>query len=123
MELELKKHGFEICFGGTDNHMVLVDVWGSKGVSGKEAQEALDEIGISLNMNMIPNDSRKPMDPSGIRIGVPAITTRGMKEKEIKKISRWITDAIENKDNKKVLKKIHQEVIKLCKKFPIYKNM
>ncbi len=120
LEQELQKYGFDICFGGTDNHMVLVDVWGSKGVSGKEAQEALDEIGISLNKNMIPNDTRNPMDPSGIRIGVPAITTRGMKEKEIKIISKWIKDAIENKDNKKELKKIHSEVIKLCKKFPIY---
>ncbi|MFZ2976103.1 MAG: serine hydroxymethyltransferase [Candidatus Moraniibacteriota bacterium] len=123
LELELKKYGFDICFGGTDNHMVLVDVWGSKKVSGKEAQEALDEIGISLNKNMIPNDTRSPMDPSGIRIGVPAITTRGMKEKEIKIISRLINDAIENKDNKKELKKIHQEIKKLCKKFPLYKKI
>ncbi len=123
LEQELKKYGFDICFGGTDNHMVLVDVWGSKGVSGKEAQEALDEIGISLNKNMIPNDTRSPMDPSGIRIGVPAITTRGMKEKEIKIISKWIKNAIEDKDNKKELKKIHQEVKELCKKFPIYKNI
>ncbi|HAT73772.1 MAG: Serine hydroxymethyltransferase [Candidatus Moranbacteria bacterium GW2011_GWF2_36_839] len=123
LEQELKKYGFDICFGGTDNHMVLVDVWGSKGVSGKEAQEALDEIGISLNKNMIPNDTRNPMDPSGIRIGVPAITTRGMKEKEIKIISKWIKDAIENKDDKKELKKIHNEVIKLCRKFPLYKNL
>lgn len=123
LEQELKKYGFEICFGGTENHMVLVDVWGSKGVSGKEAQEALDEIGISLNKNMIPNDTRNPMDPSGIRIGVPAITSRGMKEKEIKIISRWIKDTIESKDDKKKLKKIHSEVIKLCKKFPIYKNL
>ena len=123
LEQELRKYGFDLCFGGTDNHMVLVDVWGSKQVSGKEAQDVLDEIGISLNKNMIPNDTRSPMDPSGIRIGVPAITTRGMKEKEIKMISNWINDAIENRKNKKELKKIHQEVIKLCKKFPIYKNL
>ena len=123
LEQELRKYGFDICFGGTDNHMVLVDVWGSKKVTGKEAQETLDEIGISLNKNMIPNDTRSPMDPSGIRIGVPAITTRGMKEKEIRIISKWINDAIENKDNKKELNKIHQEVIKLCKKFPLYKSL
>jgi glycine hydroxymethyltransferase len=120
MEIELKKHGFRIMFGGTDNHMVLVDVFGSKGISGKEAEVCLDEIGITLNKNMIPNDPRGPMDPSGIRIGVPAITTRGMKEKEIRTICRWIKDAIENYKNTKKLKELHKEVIKLCKKFPIY---
>ncbi len=123
LEQELKKYGFKLMFGGTDNHMVLVDVFGSKGVSGKEAEVVLDEVGITLNKNMIPDDPRGPMDPSGIRIGVPAITTRGMKEKEIKIIAKWIKDAIENRTNKKMLKKIHQEVIKLCKKFPIYKKL
>lgn len=123
LELELRKYGFKIMFGGTDNHMVLVDVFGSKGVSGKEAQEVLDEIGISLNKNMIPNDPRSPMDPSGIRIGVPAITTREMKEREVKLISRWINEAIENRNNKKELKRLHQEVKALCKKFPLYKDL
>lgn len=119
LERELKKYGFKIMFGGTDNHMVLIDVFGSKGVSGKEAEVALDEIGISINKNMIPDDSRNPMDPSGIRIGVPAITTRGMKEKEIKQISKWINEAIESRNNKRVLLKLHKEVIKMCRKFPI----
>lgn len=123
LEQELKKYGFKLMFGGTDNHMVLVDVFGSKGVTGKEAEVVLDEIGITLNKNMIPDDPRGPMDPSGIRIGVPAITTRGMKEKEIKKIAKWIKDAIENRTNKKMLKKIHQEVMKLCQKFPVYNNL
>jgi glycine hydroxymethyltransferase len=123
LENELKKYGFKLMFGGTDNHMVLVDVFGSKGITGKEAQEVLDEIGISLNKNMIPDDPRGPMDPSGIRIGVPAITTRGMKEKEIKMIAKWINEAIENRNNKKVLAKLHKEVIALCKKFPIYSKL
>jgi glycine hydroxymethyltransferase len=123
LETELKKNGFKIMFGGTDNHMVLVDVFGSKGVTGKEAEEALDKVGITLNKNMIPDDPRQPMDPSGIRIGVPAVTTRGMKEKEIKKIAQWITQATENHQNEKVLRAIHKEVIALCKKFPIYKNI
>lgn len=123
MEMEMKKHGFKLMFGGTDNHMVLVNVFGSKGVSGKEAEAALDKIGITLNKNMVPDDPRGPMDPSGIRIGVPAITTRGMKEKEIKIVCRWIKDAIENHKDEKFLKKLHQEVITLCKKFPIYKNL
>ena len=123
LEIELKKHGFKLMFGGTDNHMVLVDVFSSKGVTGKEAEVALDEVGITLNKNMIPDDPRQPMDPSGVRIGVPAVTTRGMKEKEIKKIAQWINDAVENHKNEKVLKQIHKEVIVLCKKFPIYKNL
>lgn len=120
LETELKKYGFRMMFGGTDNHMVLVDVFGSKGVTGKEAEVSLDKVGITLNKNMIPDDPRGPMDPSGIRIGVPAVTTRGMKEKEIKQICRWIKDVIENHNDDKMLKKIHQEVIKFCKKFPIY---
>lgn len=123
LEKELIKYGFKLMFGGTDNHMVLVDVVSSKGVTGKEAEVALDKVGITLNKNMIPDDPRGPIDPSGIRIGVPAVTTRGMKEKEIKMIVRWINDALENHKNEKELKKIHSEVIKLCKKFPIYKNV
>ncbi len=121
LEQELKKYGYKICFGGTENHMVLVDVFGSKGVTGEEAVIALDAIGISINKNMIPDDPRKPMDPSGVRIGVPAITTRGMKEKQIKIISNWINLAIEKHDDKKVLANLHKEVIKLCKKFPLPK--
>jgi glycine hydroxymethyltransferase len=123
LEIELRKHGFKIMFGGTDNHMVLVDVFGSKGVSGKEAEVALDKIGITLNKNMIPDDPRGPMDPSGIRIGVPAITTRGMKEREIRKISLWAKEAIENYKNEKKLKELHKEVIQLCKKFPVYQKL
>lgn len=119
LENELRRYGFKIMFGGTENHMVLVDVFGSKGVSGKEAETALDEIGISLNKNMIPDDPRSPMDPSGVRIGVPAVTTRGMKEKEIRQIAKWIKEAVENRQNKKVLAKLHREVVKMCKKFPI----
>jgi glycine hydroxymethyltransferase len=121
MEKELIKHGFKLMFEGTDNHMVLVDVYESKGVTGKEAEIALDKVGITLNKNMVPDDSRGPMDPSGIRIGVPAITTRGMKEKEIKIICKWIKDAIKNRNNEKLLKKIRKDVVKMCKKFPIYK--
>ncbi len=123
LEKELRRCGFKIMFGGTDNHMVLVDVFSSKGVTGKEAEHTLDEVGITLNKNMIPDDPRGPMDPSGIRIGVPAVTTRGMKEKEIKMIAGWINEAIENRKNKKTLKQIHKEVISLCKKFPIYQNL
>jgi glycine hydroxymethyltransferase len=123
LELELRKHGFKVMFGGTENHMVLVDVFGSKGVSGKEAEVALDSVGITLNKNMIPDDPRSPFDPSGVRIGVPAVTTRGMKEREIKMIAKWIKEVVEKHQDKKMLAKIHKEVITLCKKFPIYKNL
>lgn len=123
LELELKKYGFKIMFGGTDNHMVLVDVFGSIGVSGKVAEVALDRVGITLNKNMIPDDPRGPMDPSGVRIGVPAVTTRGMKEREIKLIAGWINETLKNNKNPKILKKIQKEVTALCWKFPIYKNL
>jgi glycine hydroxymethyltransferase len=121
LEQELKKYGFKLAFGGTDNHMVLVDVFGSKGLSGKEAEHALDKIGVTVNKNMIPDDPRKPMDPSGVRIGVPAITTRGMKEKEVKMIAGWINQAVEKHSDEKALANIHKEVIKLCKRFPLPK--
>jgi glycine hydroxymethyltransferase len=123
LEQEMKKYGYKLMFGGTDNHMILVDVYGSKGVTGKEAETILDEIGITLNKNMIPDDPRSPMDPSGIRIGVPAITTRGMKEREVRIIAKWMNGAIENRKNPKKIKALHKEVIALCKKFPIYKNL
>jgi len=122
LEKELRRHGFKIKFGGTDNHMVLVDVFGSKGVTGKEAEVALDKVGITLNKNMIPDDPRSPMDPSGIRIGVPAVTTRGMKEGEIKMIAKWINDVINNRKSEAKLRTIRQEIKKLCKKFPVYKK-
>jgi glycine hydroxymethyltransferase len=123
LERELRGHGFKIMFGGTENHMVLVDVFGSKGVTGKEAEHILDEVGITLNKNVIPDDPRGPMDPSGIRIGVPAATTRGMKEKEIKMIAGWINEAIENRKSEAKLRIIRQEVKKLCKKFPLYTKL
>ncbi len=119
LEQELKKCGFKIMFERTDNHMILIDVFSSKGLTGKEAEEALDKISITTNKNMIPDDPRSPMDPSGLRIGVPAITTRGMKEKEIKVIADWINQAIENHDNAKILTKIRKQVETLCKKFPL----
>ena len=122
LENELKSLGYTMCFGGkTENHMMVIDMMGTSGVSGKEAEEAIDKIGITVNKNVIPNETRGPLDPSGVRLGVPAVTTRGMKEKQMKMIALWIHQAIENRDNEKELKKIHKEVIVLCKKFPMYK--
>lgn len=119
LEEELRKRNFCLCFGGhTDNHMMLVDMIASRGITGKEVEEALDFVGITVNKNVIPDDSRSPLDPSGIRIGVPAVTTRGMKEKEMKEIARWIDEALEHRGSKKELLKIKAEVTTLCKKFP-----
>ena len=108
--------------GGTDNHCVLADVYGSLGIGGKDAQTVLDEVGITLNMNMIADDSRKPMDPSGIRFGTPAITTRGFKEKECKRVAELMIKVLKNKDDKKLKESVHKEIKKLAKKFPIPKK-
>ena len=118
---ELQNHGFRIVSGGTDNHLVLVDVFGSFWVTGKDAEHALEKVGLSTNKNMIPYDPRKPLDPSGIRVGTPAATTRGMKESEMKIIARIFKEAITNKDNQEILSSLKAEVSDLCKKFPIYK--
>jgi len=121
LEKEFKKYGFKIMFGGTDNHMLLIDVFGSKRITGGEAEIALDKAGITVNKNIIPDDFRNSMDPSGIRIGTPAATTRGMKEREMKIIARWINEAIKNSKNEKGLKRVKKEVVKFCGRFPIYK--
>lgn len=108
--------------GGTDNHCVLADIYGSLGVTGKEAQTVLDEVGITLNMNMIADDPRKPMDPSGIRFGTPAITTRGFKEKECKRVAELMIAILKDKGNKKLKESVHKEIKALAKKFPIPKR-
>jgi glycine hydroxymethyltransferase len=118
----LKKNKIRMIGSGTENHLILADVYGSLGVTGKEAQTVLDEVGITLNMNAIANDTRKPLDPSGIRFGTPAITTRGLKEKECKRVAELMIEALKNKDNKKVKEKVHKEVKAIAKKFPIPKK-
>ena len=122
MEQVLKKNNVRMIGGGTDNHLILADVFSSLGVTGKEAQTVLDEVGITLNMNSIAGDTRKPMDPSGIRFGTPAITTRGFKEKECKRVAELLIMTLKNKDNKKVKEKIHKEIKAMAKKFPIPKK-
>lgn len=117
MAEELQRYGFPIVSGGTDNHLMLVDVW-SKGVSGKVAEQALDQAGITINKNMIPFDTRPPMDPSGIRIGTPALTTRGMRESEMKQIAQWISQVIQNPDDSEKIQSIRKEVFELCQAFP-----
>lgn len=121
MEVELKKQGFQICFGKTENHLLLIDTVKSKGLTGNQVETVLDEIGITLNKNMIPDDSRSPLDPSGIRLGTPAATTRGMGVREMRKIAQWISQACDHIEDKKEIARIKKEVVKMCKSFPLYK--
>ncbi|MFA7653968.1 MAG: serine hydroxymethyltransferase [Candidatus Magasanikbacteria bacterium] len=123
LETEFNRLGYKLCFGGTDNHLLLIDVFVSKGVTGKQAEHALDAAGITVNKNMIPDDPRSPMDPSGIRLGTPALTTRGMKEPEMKIIAGWIDEAIINWQNETKLDEIKNKVIEMTKKFPLYPTL
>jgi len=115
---ELLKYGFDISSGGTDNHLMLVDVRG-KNTLGKPVAVALEKAGIVTNYNAVPNDPNPPMNPSGIRIGTPAVTTQGMGNAEMKLIAGWINEAVENMENEKVLRRIASQVKVLCRKFPI----
>ncbi|MEN8251976.1 MAG: serine hydroxymethyltransferase [Patescibacteria group bacterium] len=117
----LEGYGFHICFGKTENHMMLIDTVTSKDLTGKQVEVALDCVGITLNKNMIPDEKRSAFDPSGVRLGVPAVTTRGMGIDEMLKIASWINDVCDNISDKKVLERIQKEVLQLCKKFPLYK--
>lgn len=115
---ELTKRGFVLVSGGTDTHLILVDLT-NKNIPGKVAQATLDEIGITLNKNTIPFDPRSPFDPSGIRMGTPAVTTRGMKEPEMKMIADFIDRALQNVGKPEELIKIKEEVKTMCLKFPV----
>ena len=115
---ELKKRDFKLVSDGTDTHLILADLT-NKNVPGKEAQMALDQVGITLNKNTVPNEPRSPFDPSGVRIGTPAITTRGMKEPEIEKIADWIDRVIADPHNDGNLQTVRKEVETLCAAFPV----
>jgi glycine hydroxymethyltransferase len=115
----LKAEGFHIVSGGTDTHLMLVNVF-AKGMLGSEAENALHEAGITVNKNAIPFDTNPPMKPSGIRIGSPALTTRGMKENEIRQVGKWISEALHNRTDKNVLARIRREVLGLAEAFPLY---
>jgi glycine hydroxymethyltransferase len=119
MEEVFHKHKIRMIGGGTDNHLILADVFGSLGVAGKEAQTVLDEVGITLNMNSIANDVRKPMDPSGIRFGTPAITTRGFKEKDCALVAELMLETLRNKDDNAKKAEIKEKIKALATKFPI----
>jgi len=115
----LQARGFRIVSGGTDSHVFSIDLR-SKGVTGKEAEEVLGKVNITVNKNTIPFDPEKPMIASGVRLGTPAVTTRGMKQKEMDKIAGWIGEALEHKLDAKRLRHVKKSVESICKKFPIY---
>ncbi len=119
MEKVFKDNNVRMIGGGTDNHLILADVFGSLGVTGKEAQAVLDEVGITLNMNSIAGDTRKPLDPSGIRFGTPAITTRGFKEADCAQVAELLLETLKNKDNGEMKEEIKQKIKALASKFPI----
>lgn len=116
---ELIHKGFRLITNGTDNHLILIDVFGSFGISGGEAEKALDKVHLTVNKNAIPDDIRKPFDPSGIRLGTPAITTRGMKENDMVFIADWIYKAVLNYNDDQYLEKLANEVKEYCLKFPL----
>jgi len=140
---ELKNYGYKLVTNWTDNHLLLVDVFGSKNITGKEAEKALEMVGLSTNKNMIPYDKRKPLDPSGIRLWTPAATTRWMKQEQMKQIAKYFNEALEivrqhkkwitspedksqmeifeKQELKNQLNQVKQQVLELCKAFPIYK--
>jgi len=115
----LAEAGYRVISGGTDTHLMLVDVF-SKGMFGSEAEKALGLAGITVNKNAIPFDTNPPLKPSGIRLGTPALTTRGMKEGEMKQIAGWIAAGLEQRQDLAALKKIRAEVFELCERFPLY---
>lgn len=114
----LKNEGFRVVSGGTDNHLCLVDIKGSIGMSGKQAEKLLDEAGITCNKNTIPHDPEKPFVTSGIRLGSAAMTTRGFKEAEFKQVGLWIASVLKNPSEENI-KQVHEEVIALTKRFPL----
>lgn len=116
---ELQKRGFHLVGGGTSNHLILADVYKSFGINGKQAEEALDAIGLTLNKNAVPDDPLPPFRPSGIRLGTPAATTRGLHEADMKRIAEWMMQAIDNREDDAKLEKLHAEVVAFMQQFPL----
>jgi len=116
---DLIDQGFKLVTGGTDNHLIMIDMPSSFGIDGREAQEVFDKIGLTANCNSIPDDQLPPFRPSGLRLGTPAITTRGLKENDMQKIADWMKRSIESRNNLEGLEKIRDEVVEFSKKFPL----
>ena len=117
---ELQKRGFQLVTGGTSNHLILADINKSFGIDGKTAEVAIDKIGLTLNANAVPDDPLPMFRPSGIRLGTPAITTRGFKQAEAKQVATWICDILDDIDNEEVILAVREKVSKLCAEFPVY---
>jgi glycine hydroxymethyltransferase len=117
----LAREGFRIVSGGTDTHLMLVDVF-SRQVTGKQAEQALERAGITVNKNAIPFDTNPPAIASGIRVGTPAVTSRGMQEPQMELIAHWISEVLNNLEDESVLKRVRSEVEALTEKFPLYEN-
>jgi len=113
----LKERGFNLVSGGTDNHLAVIDMTNKK-VYGKKTAQALDRAGIVANYNTVPYDPRRPFSPSGVRIGTPSVTSRGMKEKDMDRIAAWIDEVVANVDDEATLDRIAHEVAEYCKAFP-----
>jgi glycine hydroxymethyltransferase len=119
---KIMDEGFRIISGGTDTHLMLIDVF-AKGLLGSEAENALGQAGITVNKNAIPFDTNPPLKPSGIRIGTPALTTRGMKEKEMLQVGAWIVDALNHSKDAQALARIRKQVLELAEEFPLYPEL
>ncbi len=119
MEAVFKQEGIRLLGGGTDNHLLLADVYGSHDITGQEAETALDEVGITLNKNMIADETRKALDPSGIRFGTPAMTTRGMKEKEATRLAEIMIETMKSRNDTVKKQELQKEVEELCEAFPV----
>ena len=117
----LQAAGFRLVSGGTDTHLLLVDV-ASRGLTGKQAEKSLEQAGITVNKNAIPFDTHPPMVASGIRIGTPAVTTRGLKEQEIRQVGQWISTVLGDPENESIIRRVRGEVEELTEKFPLYEN-
>ena len=119
MSKTIMSRGIDVVTGGTENHIILVDLR-SKNITGKDLEKALGNVNITVNKNSVPNDPKSPFVTSGIRLGTPAITTRGFKAKEVELISNWICDVILNMEDETKLKEIKSKVNDLCSKYPVY---
>ena len=122
MAEEFLSRGYHLVSGGTDTHLVLIDLT-EKGITGKKAENALEKVGITVNKNMVPFDQKSPFVTSGIRIGTPAVTTRGMKEDEMKTIVALIDKVISSPDSEDLLSTVMSEVLDLCRDFPLYRDL
>jgi glycine hydroxymethyltransferase len=115
------ERGYKVVSGGTDNHLFLVDLI-DKGITGKEADAALGSANITVNKNTVPNDPQSPFVTSGIRVGTPAVTTRGFGEAEVKDLANWMCDVMDNINNTATIERVKDQVLAVCKRFPVYER-